>query len=365
MNQEERMNVEEKRALIITPFLPNMFSGGVERFNLYLERYLKTRGYSVDYITKDNINSRKTIIFKKIEEEILSWKTGRYASNLPANLVISNGYYGWGYKGRGRHINVYHGTVCGYVEAQKEWPLLRALKAKGVRGYMAERLSGKGAECVAVSEKVAEEVLSYYGFNCEIIENAVDTEKYKDVYQINMAKNKENLSGIFVGTADKGKGYGILKKIINEYRDIEWTVVLGGQDLLKPNIGMNARVISKVAFLDMPDYYKNVDFLLLPTNYEGLSYVVLESLACGIIPITTQAGGNREIANNDLLAPFIVPVGSEGEIYLNVKKALDNLINLGDERARIAECARQTAVSRYNLDRWYEQWDEMLEGKDS
>lgn len=168
-----------KKAIIITPFKPGLCFGGVERFNLYIEEYLKSRGFEVCYITKEEAGFRTTMVFRKIEEEIFSWKVGEYASNLACDVVISNGYYGWGYKGKAKRINIYHGTMCGFASAQKEWPYLRRIKAHFLRGILAEGRSGRNSECVAVSKKVAEEVERYYGLKCETIENAVDTSLFR------------------------------------------------------------------------------------------------------------------------------------------------------------------------------------------
>lgn len=54
-----------------------------------------------------------------------------------------------------------------------------------------------------------------------------------------------------------------------------------------------------IRFIESPnritDIYHNIDYLLLPSQQEMLPLVLLEALACGVIPLATGVGGVKEI----------------------------------------------------------------------
>ncbi len=74
-------------------------------------------------------------------------------------------------------------------------------------------------------------------------------------------------------------------------------------------LGLGDRVIrrGKVTQAELSSLYAESDFFLLPTSYEIFGMVLLESMYCGVVPITTYAGGSAMLVRdgeNGFLPPF-------------------------------------------------------------
>lgn len=63
---------------------------------------------------------------------------------------------------------------------------------------------------------------------------------------------------------------------------------------------------------DLPDYYSSLNYYLCASHMEGVPYPVIESMACGAIPITTKVGITPEIilngVNGFLLSQTFTPL---------------------------------------------------------
>ncbi|MFA6551801.1 MAG: glycosyltransferase family 4 protein, partial [Patescibacteria group bacterium] len=81
----------------------------------------------------------------------------------------------------------------------------------------------------------------------------------------------------------------------------------------------------------MINYFKAADLFILNTNYEGLSHTILEVMTAGTPVLTTNAGGNPEIIDNNKDG-LLVNFNNEQELLLAAVKILsdreltDNLV---------------------------------------
>jgi N-acetyl-alpha-D-glucosaminyl L-malate synthase BshA len=116
----------------------------------------------------------------------------------------------------------------------------------------------------------------------------------------------------------------------------------GPAEMLARELG----VIRDVTFLGKQDHVERLipkaDALLLPSELETFGLAALEAMACGVVPVATNAGGVPELITNGVDG-FIEPVG-------DVKAQAGRVIQLLTDdglRARMAAAARETAVSRF------------------
>jgi glycosyltransferase involved in cell wall biosynthesis len=56
---------------------------------------------------------------------------------------------------------------------------------------------------------------------------------------------------------------------------------------------------------DLMWYYGAADVLVMATEYEGWSNVLLEAMACGLPVVTTRVGGNAEVVNASSLGELV------------------------------------------------------------
>ena len=91
--------------------------------------------------------------------------------------------------------------------------------------------------------------------------------------------------------------------------------------------GLNQAVsfCGKINNAELPYYYSQADVVVVPSVYEGLPLVILESLACGTPVATTAVSGQREVINKNngvLLGPYHPETWSQSIIGL-IEQDLD------------------------------------------
>ncbi|AGK05776.1 group 1 glycosyl transferase [Meiothermus ruber DSM 1279] len=87
-------------------------------------------------------------------------------------------------------------------------------------------------------------------------------------------------------------------------------------------LGLIDRVIWP-GFMDGRLAMRAFDVFVLPSNYEGFPYVLLEAMAEGLPVVSTRVGGSEEaIANGE--NGFIVPVGNVQALSESICKLLED-----------------------------------------
>ncbi len=118
-------------------------------------------------------------------------------------------------------------------------------------------------------------------------------------------------------------------------RDVPWK---GFEMLIKLNIIGAKMIIGSFLKEEYENYLSSCVIFLLNTGYEGFSHQILEAMSLGLPIITTDAGGNKEIVENEKSALVV---------EYNNKEAWTHAINrlLGDEdlQKKLSEGARATA----------------------
>jgi hypothetical protein len=87
------------------------------------------------------------------------------------------------------------------------------------------------------------------------------------------------------------------------------------------------------------------DVFLLPSEYEGISIALLESMGMGVVPVTASVGGQDEVVKPD--CGFLIP-HSEQELTVYVE-TLGRLITDKTLRTTIGASARKQIFEHFNL----------------
>ena len=111
------------------------------------------------------------------------------------------------------------------------------------------------------------------------------------------------------------------------------------------NLGIGSRVLFLGDRRDVPAVLASMDVSVLTSDSEGLSNVILESMAAGVPVVAYDVGGNRELVSVDRGA--IVPAGNEEEFAAAVGRLLDE----PPLRERLARSARSFAEEKFSLKR--------------
>ena len=125
---------------------------------------------------------------------------------------------------------------------------------------------------------------------------------------------------------------------------------------LAAELGLAARVSfrGQVARASMPLLYRAADYALLYSGYEGLSHVLLESLALGTPVIASDSGGNPEVVR-DGVNGLLVPYPSVDALHAALARAI-----APGARDRLAAQAHD-GLERFAWERMVEQTAHILE----
>ena len=164
------------------------------------------------------------------------------------------------------------------------------------------------------------------------IYNPLDTEEILTKAQqpvINYEFDDQIPTFISVGTVFPQKGFDRLlkvhKKLLNEGFNHKILIVGDGYDFenikqLKTELGVD-KTATMLGYTDNPyPYFKNSDFYILSSRYEGFPTVLFEAITLKKKIIATEVSGVNEMLNNGELGLIIE--NSEEGIYLGMKKAL-------------------------------------------
>ena len=113
--------------------------------------------------------------------------------------------------------------------------------------------------------------------------------------------------------------------------------------------------IGPVQFKDMPDRYRQMDMLLMPTVREGLSLAVMEAMACGL-PVVASNCSSLSEQIDDGRGGFLCPVGDV--------KAFAEKINLLAEspglRKEMGQYNRAKIEKKFTLDRMVKEYQKIF-----
>lgn len=104
---------------------------------------------------------------------------------------------------------------------------------------------------------------------------------------------------------------------------------------------------------DIDEIYDNIDVLVVSSESEGLSMVILEAMARSVPVIATDVGGNSSLVKNESTG-YLVPFGEPSPIYESMVKFLEqpeSVASLGAE-------ARQLIVSSFSINATCKQYYE-------
>ena len=111
-----------------------------------------------------------------------------------------------------------------------------------------------------------------------------------------------------------------------------------------------------VTFLGKQDHVERLipkaHVLLLPSELEAFGLAALEAMACGVVPVATNAGGVPELITHEVDG-FAEPVG-------DIEAQARRVVSLLSEDAlfdRMCLAARQSAVERFATSRIIPQYE--------
>jgi glycosyltransferase involved in cell wall biosynthesis len=209
------------------------------------------------------------------------------------------------------------------------------------------RLAVQRADAVtAVSRFTASLVKSDLGYTgpVRLIYDGVDTALFRPSRQ---ARHRSDVHVLFSGNLTLRKGAQWLMPIAQGLApDVRIFYTAGLRTQTRLPAAPNLIPIGRVPYPEMPDRYREMDILVMPTVREGFGMAVLEAMACGLPVVASQCSSLPELLD-DGKGGFLCPVGDAA--------AFADRINLLAQSQRLRDemgaYNREKAVNQFGLEK--------------
>jgi len=208
---------------------------------------------------------------------------------------------------------------------------------------------------IAVSDHVENRLSSLYnisGENIEQITPGLDTNVFYPRNKTSELTNSDRFTLLFVGRIEQIKGLDLLLKTLSSFdtNDIELVIAGEGSDTkrlasLSEEFGISdiTYFVGRVPHEQLPVLYSDSDLLVLPSEYESLSFVVREAMACGLPALCSDVGGISTSVSHEENG-FLVERTSD-----SFQKVIKHLIENPERLNQLGENA-ETAAREWSWD---------------
>lgn len=114
--------------------------------------------------------------------------------------------------------------------------------------------------------------------------------------------------------------------------------------------------VGPIPFEDMPDCYRQMDLLLMPTVREGFGLAVAEAMACGLPVVASNCSAIPELID-DGKGGFLCPVGDTAAFAEKINLLADS----PKLRRKMGEYNRAKVEKMFTLDRMVKEYQELFQ----
>jgi glycosyltransferase involved in cell wall biosynthesis len=357
------------RPLRVLHVIPQLSSGGAERFVLTLMRTLDADVCTTKLCVLGSVNrfperaefiepteflhyggSSKDIAglwrcVRRVRQMIRTWRADIVHSHLwPAARVAALALRGTG----ARHVV--------HIQDTRPWVATNDLRSKLTRFMTGQVLPGSRPEYVAVSRAARDYNCGPLGIapeEVEVIPNAVDTGEFHPGESGRRTSGRLRIGVSARLSAEKGHIHLLRAfKMIVE-RGIDAELLLAGEGGLRESLEALSReqgIGERVQFLglvrDMPEFLRSLDVSVLPSvEAEGMPLTILEAMATGLPVLVTDVAGAMEVIEPEVNG-LIVPPGDAAALAGSLRRLTED----ADLRRKLGRVAAATAREQYSFD---------------
>ena len=188
-----------------------------------------------------------------------------------------------------------------------------------------------------------------------IIYNGVDANHFTP--ETSSRSNTKEVRILFSGNLTRRKGAHWLPSIAKQLqRNVRIFYTQGLRTRTGLASSSNLQPIGAVPFKDMPNYYRQMDVLLMPSVREGFGLVVAEAMASGLPVVASDCSAIPELVDNGK-GGFLCPVG-DVEAFAEKINLLSDSPKL---RHEMGEYNRTKVEKMFTLDRMAKEYQELFE----
>ena len=226
---------------------------------------------------------------------------------------------------------------------------------------MLKSVFGETTPIVALSQIERGAIMSRYNIeNVSVLPNCVDIKEQLPVKDLN---NKPLTFG-YIGRITKEKGMEYLldacKKLKKE--GIEFKLLLAGKEdcvnefipCFTDSLGESFQYEGVVSGNKKEEFMNKLDLFVLPSFFEGLPMSLLECMAHGIIPLTTNVGSISDVVNDGENGVFIKVKDSE-----TIFNAICAFNGDREKLHKMSEEAHKTILSKFSPQEYIKQLNDI------
>ncbi len=376
---ENRLAKERTRILLILPW---MAMGGADKFNLDLIKQLKQRGYEISIATTLSGNYQWYREFANLTPDIFILPNFLRLTDYPRFLLyliqsrqidlvlISNSELGYKFLPylRSRCPEV---TFVDYCHMEEEY--------WNNGGY--PRLSVGYQDLLdlsIVSSNHLKEWMVHRGTNpskIEVCYTNVDTEMFHPdldvrlrlrsklglptdipliLYAGRLCAQKQPRVFARVMRELKARKLGFISLVAGDGEDRRWLSLYIWRHCLFKYV----HILGSVSNQQMRELLAASDILFLPSMMEGISLLIYEAMATGVVPVSANVGGQSELVTPE--CGILVERSSEDEEVKAYADVLERLIRSPELRRSLGAAARERVRSHFEVNQMVDRIDSLL-----
>jgi len=212
----------------------------------------------------------------------------------------------------------------------------------------------KADQVIAVAQKVQKYCLDHFGVQAEklaTILNGIDLQNWLAVDNSHLFTG-DRLRIATIGRLENQKGHVYLLRALEQLKEINWSWDIFGDGSKRSNLeaaarryGIDDRLVWHGVTDQVYNHLNNIDLMIQPSLWEGLSLVVMEAMAAGKAILTTKIAGEELIDNGH--TGMLVAEGDVGAI----KDAIQYLYSRPDVGRGLGAKAHAHAKENFSIEK--------------
>jgi len=325
--------------------IPRFTTGGAERLVLQYTKYFKDLGFEVAVASVvgggELINE-----FEKLGVEVF---VGQKSLNGWKNLK----QFCHKFKPDIIHSHVFSGDMAGFkLRHRAKWISTQHNVGKEhscLRRSILKRILPSADRVVAVGKNVEDFCVKKLKLkNTILIKNGIEVEKWLGVDTDSLFSSDE-LNLAIIGRLEKQKGHKYLFKALSKLPNLKYKLHIFGAGSLESSLrylskgyNLTDKIIWHGVSTDLLKELKDMDVVIQPSLWEGLSLVIMEAMAAGRLVVTTPAGGDELIDDEE--DGFITKLSG-------LRKTIKFIFENKNEAKFFSLSAREKAKSEFTLEK--------------
>jgi glycosyltransferase involved in cell wall biosynthesis len=340
----------------ILHIMPRYSTGGAERLVLEYAKNVKKLGITEMHVVSSVEDGELKSEFKKTKAKVFVGSRVKHGGRYGAWKAVKE--YVVGLKPEVIHTHLLGGDLFGYaLKKRANWPVRWVVtlhnvehQTSALRRFVWKYILRHADLVIAVSPAVLEFAKKEFGIpenKIKLLQNAVDLDRWLGVKNDSMFTNKI-LKLATIGRLEYQKGYDILLNSIVSLKDVDWQLNVFGEGSLEnklkkqaKNLGIEKNIIWHGVVSDLPKRLVDIDVVVTPSRWEGMSLAVMEAMVAGKLVVCSKSAGEG-----------LVEHGKTGVIMQSAEFRMQNeLFNDLPQLRKMADNARTYAKENFGIEK--------------